>query len=161
MNMIAQLNMGGDGPGWKIGVLAVVFLGATGVYAFIRWLLTGPRPADPWDEEVAAALESDEAVPLCHRCLTPQSPAADFCPHCGATVGQYTNWLPYPYIFSVGDMLRLGVAGQFHRTVLTVGGFILFSLAEYLVFAPLYWVLLIRHRSERPPPLPGRPVGAQ
>lgn len=161
MNMIAQLNLGGYGPGWKIGVVAVALLAAAGIYAFVRWLLNGPRPADPWDEEVARAVESDEAMPLCHRCLTPQSPAGDFCPHCGATVGKYTNWLPYPYIFSLGDMLRLGVAGQFRRTWFTLTGFILLSLAVYQFFAPLYWGLLIHHRSERPPPLPGRPAATQ
>ncbi|HWW00167.1 MAG TPA: hypothetical protein VNZ64_10770 [Candidatus Acidoferrum sp.] len=161
MIIFAQLNQGVDNPEWKGSILAVVFLSGPGIYAFVRWLLDGPRSADPWDKEVERGLESDEAVPLCHRCLTPHSPTADFCPQCGATVGQYTNWLPYSYIFSVGDTLRLGTAGQFHRTTLTVLGFILFALAKYAVFAPLYWILLFQRRSSRPPPpLPAQSLSA-
>ena len=151
----ALLDQGADSPEWKIGVLALFALGGVAVFALVRWFLNGPRSADPWDEEVNRELASDEAVPVCHRCLTPHSNLADFCPQCGATVGQYTNWMPYPYIFSVGDTLRLGTAGQFHRTVLTVLGFFLFALAEYALFAPIYWILfLYRNSSPPPPPIP-------
>ena len=155
MNILALLNQGADSPEWKIGVPAIMLLGGIGVYALVRWIFNGPPATEPWDEEVNRELANDEAVPLCHRCLTPHPPAADFCPQCGATVGQYTNWLPYPYIFSVGDTLRLGTAGQFHRTRLTVLGFVFLALAEYTVFAPFYLALFFLYLvPRRSPPLP-------
>ncbi len=152
MTILALLALNAADPAWRIGVAALVLLAAAMVYLVIRWFFSGPRSAEPWGEEVDKELDSDEAVPLCHRCLVPHSPAADFCPNCGATVGQYTNWLPYPYIFSLGDTLRLGTAGQFHRTFVTEFGFLLLALAEYSVFAPLYWIRFFLPRSSRPPP---------
>jgi hypothetical protein len=160
MTIIAALTLMPGSPEWEIGILALMFLGGAGIYGLLHWLFSGPRSADPWGDEVEKGLESDEALPLCHRCLHEHSPAVDFCPHCGATVGQYTNWLPYPYIFSLGDTLRLGTAGAFHRTVLTELGFILLAVAEYAVFAPFYWIFLFQPRSPRPSPLEPPPVGA-
>ena len=161
MTTIALLALNAADPEFRVGVLALVFLAAVGVYALVRWFVSGPYSADPWGEEVEKGLESDEALPICHRCLRPHSPVVDFCPNCGATVGQYTNWLPYPYIFSLGDTLRLGTSGAFHRTFLTDFGFMLLALAEYTVFAPLYWIFLFLPRSSQAPPLKPPPLPAQ
>lgn len=129
--------------------MAVVVLTVLGLWRLGRWFFTGPRPPDPWDAQVTADLETEEVKPLCHRCLAPHEPGVYFCPGCGAPVGMYTNWLPFPYIFSLGHVLRQGASGDFRRTPITLGGFWLLSLAEYTVLAPVYWYRL--YRSQRQP----------
>ena len=132
-------------PETTIGFLGVLGLVVAGLWVFVQGLLAGPVAPDPWDSETAAAIEESDARPLCHRCLSPNDSGADFCVECGAAIGQYTNWLPYPYIFSLGHTMRIGTAGEFKRSPMTVLGFLLLPLAEYFVFAPLYWFVFLRH----------------
>ena len=149
MNLVTRLS---DGE-LAVAALAIAFLAVCGLWVFVRWLLKGPTTPDPWDAQVAAALAGEESTPLCHRCLAPHDINTDFCTECGAAVGQYTNWLPFPYLFSLGHTLRLGTSGDFKHTPLTVAGFILLALAEYMLFAPIYWFFLFRgvnRRGERP-----------
>ena len=40
----------------------------------------------------------DEAVPICAKCCTPYSRGTDYCKNCGATVGQYTAYIPFTNI---------------------------------------------------------------
>jgi hypothetical protein len=139
-----------------VGVFGLLALTGGLVWAFVRWFLRAPLQPDPWDASVAIELETTQPAPLCHRCLLPHDPASDFCPSCGTAVGTYTNWLPYPYLFSIGHALRVGTAGEFKRTRLAVFGYLLFSLAEYALFAPVYWVVFLRHLLSPPataPPL--------
>ena len=143
MILFGQLNQAKSDPELSIRILAVAALACYGAWALRQWVLKGPTPPDPWDETIASEIEKDEAIPLCHRCLTPYDSSTDFCSKCGTTVGQYTNWLPYPYLFSVGHTLRIGTSGDFNRSLLTVFGFFLFSLAEYALFAPVYWVVFL------------------
>ena len=75
-------------------ILAVlVILGAFGlaVYRFILWIMEAPRTVEPWGDEAEKAVNDEEAVPLCHHCLTPQAHNGWFCPECGAIVGPYCN----------------------------------------------------------------------
>lgn len=138
-------------PELQVAVWAVAGLCCYGFWALFRRFFSGPKSPDPWDETVAAEIEKDDAIPLCHRCLTPHNSSANFCPACGATVGTYTNWLPYPYVFSVGHTLRIGTSGDFKRSPLTVIGFFVFSLLEYTLFAPIYWIMfLLSLRKSRP-----------
>jgi hypothetical protein len=129
-------------------VLAVV--GCFACWRFVHWLLDGPISAEPWDQEVSTALDQDEATPVCCRCLQPHDPSADFCPECGAPVGTYTNLLPFPYLFSLGDLVRVGTTGAFHRTPVTIAGFVLLGLAEYTILAPFYWFMLLRNIRAHP-----------
>jgi hypothetical protein len=109
----------------------------------------------PWGSDVEEAMRSPDARPLCFRCLEPLEGGPAFCPQCGAATGEYTNWSPYLYLFTVGDILRQGTSGRFRVRPLTVAGFLLFSLLEYTVFAPVYWFLLLRNlRSQRSKPDP-------
>ena len=126
-------------------ILVATTVGCLALWRFIRWFSEEPRPPEPWDEQVAAAIAQDDATPLCCRCLQPHPPFADFCPECGAPVGTYTNLLPFPYIFSLGDLLRIGTGGVFNRTPVTLVGFVLVSLAEYTVFAPFYWLMFMKN----------------
>src|SRR5882672_8890806 len=112
------MNYGNGDPALSFDAFAMVALFCGGCWAFIRWLSNAPITPDPWGDQVAAEIAKDETPPLCHRCLTPQEPLADFCPDCGAPVGMYTNWLPYPSLFSVGDALRMGTSGTFKSSTL-------------------------------------------
>ncbi len=138
-----------EDPATRVGVLAITIVLCIGLWMLIRWLFSGsPRP-DPWSDDVAAEIAKDDAVPLCHRCLAPHDSWVDFCPDCGAPVGPYTNWLPYPYLFSIGHTLRIGASGDFRRSPLTIAGFLCLGIAEYALFAPIYWIVLLKGLSVR------------
>jgi len=163
MMLMAQFQRVVNDPELQIGVLAVMALCGYGVWSFFRWLASGATTPDPWDESITAEIANDEATPLCHHCLAPHEVSADFCSDCGAPVGPYTNWLPYPYLFSIGHALRTGTSGHFKRSPLTIVGFILFSFAEYALLAPIYWFIFLRRLvrpgesdppSEQPPSEP-------
>lgn len=162
MTIFGQFSSGTIEPERLVAILAAAGLIGFALWRGIRWILeTKPTP-DPWDEMTAAELMQDEAVPLCHHCLSPHDTSIDFCRECGTPVGQYTNWLPFPQLFSIGHVLRTGTNGDFKRTPLTVLGFMLFSFEQYALFAPIYWIIFLRtilgqHRqppSKEPPPAP-------
>ena len=148
----------------EIAVLLFVIsvVGSFAVWRFVHLLLDGHPAGEPWDHQTAAALAQEDARPLCCRCLQPHEEDVDFCPECGAPVGTYTNLLPFTYLFSVGDVLRVGTSGAFHRTPLTVVGFFLLGLAEYTILAPFYWFMFFRNlgrqQHEASPP---NTVGAE
>ena len=129
----------------RFGMLAALALCCLGVWMLFRRLIKTPTTPDPWDDRVALVLESDEAIPLCHCCLAQHSPEADFCPECGASVGKYTNLLPYPYLFSIGHALRIGAFGKFKRSALTA--FLIMPLVWLSIdfFAPTYWSRFLRN----------------
>ncbi len=137
-------------PELMVGFLAIVGLAGCAIWAIVRSLQKAPVSPDPWNESVSAEIETENAKPLCHRCLEPHDSRIDFCPTCGASVGQYTNWLPYPYLFSLGHMLRVGTSGEFKKTAFNVIGFIFLGFAEYLFFAPIYWLVLFLKLSRKP-----------
>jgi hypothetical protein len=120
-------------PDMQVARLAILALCCAGGWFLFRQLGKRASTPDPWDAQVAAEIEDDNATPLCHHCLTPHSPAVDFCHKCGAGVGQYTNLLPFPYLFSLGHTLRIGTCENFKRTPLTMAGFFVFGLAEYSI----------------------------
>ncbi len=150
MTILGQISSGASEPEKLVGVLAVIGLLGFVIWKTVREWFQAPTTPDPWDDQVKAELARDDAVPLCHHCLTPHSEAVDFCPDCGAAVGKYTNWLPYPQLFSVGHVLRIGTFGKFKRTPMTILGFWLFSLGEYLFFAPIYWFILLKNLAHNP-----------
>ena len=134
-------------PGNEQALVALVILGILGVaiYGLVLWLMEAKRAPDPWGDEIDKALDQDDAVPLCHHCLTPQQHNGWFCPECGATVGPYCNYLPFVYLFSQGEVLRAGVTERFRRSPLIVIGFVLVSLAICAFAAPVYWFFLFKH----------------
>jgi hypothetical protein len=146
MTILGQLSSGMSDPEQIVAVLGVVTLIGLAIWRMAQWLIQAQSPPDPWDAQVAEDITKDEAVPLCHHCLCPQSDEPDFCPECGTPVGQYTNWLPFPQLFSIGHVLRIGTFGDFKRSPLTVLGFWFLGLVEYTLFAPVYWFMLSRNR---------------
>jgi hypothetical protein len=56
---------------------------------------------------------------------------------------------PYLYLFSLGEVLREGTSGRVRKSWLTVAGYVILSLAEYVIFAPIYWFFLFRNLSRK------------
>jgi hypothetical protein len=143
---------------------ALVFFGFLSlvIYRMVLWIMEANRTADPWGPEIEQALDEDEAVPLCHHCLTPQEHNGWFCPHCGATVGPYCNYMPYIFLFSQGEVLRAGVCERLRHTPLIIIGYILVSLGFFSVLFPLFlvWVLaywlFLAQNLRRPESEPGQ-----
>ena len=125
-----------------IGGFAVGGLALFAFWRLIVWVREAPVRPDPWDGEVEQKLSDPETPENCPHCSTPQKPGAWFCDYCGRAVGPYNNWMPYVQIFSEGEVFRNGVAGRFRNRPLVLTGFILISLSTYLVFAPIYLILL-------------------
>jgi len=133
-------------------VLVILGFCAVAIYLFVVWVIDAPRTGDPWGKETEDEVNHDEALPLCHRCLTPQDHNGWFCPVCGTTVGPYCYYMPYVYIFAQGEVLRAGVTERFRRSVLITAGFIILSVgmfgaaAPIFAFAaPVYWWLLFKN----------------
>lgn len=129
----------------QFGALALVALGTIAVIRLILWVRRLPVSADPWDQKTAETLTAAETSGVCHKCSQPHSDNQPFCEHCGAAVGDYNNVLPYVYIFSQGEVLRTGATGTFRVNAMTIGGYLIYSLSCYLIFAPIYWYLLFRN----------------
>lgn len=125
-------------------VHAVIALGL--LYAMLRFMVrdgwASTTSASPGQEnETADAL----GTPLCHRCLTPHPEGFHYCPKCGASVGMYNNLDPYDMILSTGELLRIGTTEKVPMSSFRLCGFLLASLAQYHVFAPVYWFVLFRN----------------
>lgn len=128
----------------------------TGVafYRVTRWIADSPITSNPWGDEIEREINQPNAMEACHRCSTPQSPTAWFCPHCGSAVGPYNNLMPYVCVFSEGEVLRNGVMDKMRVNTLTIAGYILYSLGSYWIFAPVFWFFLFRHlraKAQEPP----------
>jgi hypothetical protein len=126
-------------------VLVFMVLIALLMRRFFLWVKEGPVTPDPWAKEDDDAVKQTDAVPLCPRCLSPQEEDCRFCAACGSATGLYNNWSPYLYIFSMGEVLRLGTGGSIQTNLVTVLGYLLLSVAQYTVFAPVYWFLFFRN----------------
>ncbi len=113
----------------KIEALVIIGVGAVAVYRVLLWLMEAARTPDPWGPEVEAEVEKEDAVPLCPHCLAPQKHNGWFCPECGSTVGQFGNYLPTVYIFSVGDAARSGI-GRLRKQPLLLVGYFLVALGK-------------------------------
>ena len=118
------------------------------------WFRAGTARPDPWDSDVAYAIEEESAEPLCYHCLAPQKEIRWFCPECGTAVGPYNNYDPYLGVFSEGQLLRTGVLDQLPRRALIIVGYVILPFAFFAIFAPIYWYFLFRNLSQsRTPPI--------
>jgi hypothetical protein len=161
MNFFGEINFGANTADFRVGMFAIAGLAVYGIWSLLRWLSRGPKTPDPWNDEVAAEIEGLNATPLCPHCLARHGELEHFCPDCGGPVGAYTNLMPFPYLFSVGHMLRIGTSGTFKDSRFLITGFFLFAIAEYAVLAPVYWWMLLKNvtrlrssnQSEAQPPV--------
>ena len=117
-----------------------------------RWLrrLWSDVPPDPWPKEINAAVRSPEAVPLCVYCLCPQAHHSWFCPHCGKPTGDLVALMPYPQVFVIGELFRNGVMGPPERRRGVQIFLVVYSAAQYGIFAPLYWFWMLRKAQGEP-----------
>ena len=151
----------------KIVALAgAALVGVVAVMRCLQWFWNVKPKPDPWGPEVEAALDDPQVLPACHRCFMPHAETDWFCPECGAAVGDYNNWSPYLQLFSVGEVLRDGTFGKPQHNWITVLGYLLLSVSQYIIFAPVYWVLFfmnlagsplqprVKPTPSDPPPLP-------
>jgi hypothetical protein len=132
-------------PNLMVGELAMGGFVLVGLWRLIVWIRHAPHTPDPWGFEVEESLQQADATPICHRCLTPHQTDARFCEHCGSAVGTYNNWLPYIYIFSQGEVLRNGVTDKLRARPLTVIGYLIYSLGNYFILAPVYWFFFFKN----------------
>jgi len=132
-------------PEATIAVVVILGICAVGVYRFVLRVMEAPLGADPWSGDTGAAVHQEEAIPLCHHCLTRQEHNGWFCPECGATVGPYSNYMPYIYIFAQGEILRAGVTERVRRSWYITTGFVLLSLGMFAIAAPIYWFFLFKN----------------
>src|ERR1035438_6170205 len=115
----------------KIEALVILGVGAAVLYRVWIWLREAPYTPDPWGAEVGGALEDPESLPVC--------------PQCGSTVGQYSNWLPAVYIFSIGEAFRRGVTERMRNYPLIIMGYVLVTLSYFSLLAPIFWIFLFRN----------------
>jgi hypothetical protein len=141
-----RLNTFPQTPEQTLGTLAILALIGAAIYLFCRWLWACPLSPDPWGAELQQVVDKGEGASLCPHCLTPQEHDGWFCPECGSTTGQYGNYLPAVYIFSIGDVVRAGVERQTAWPAWMAVGYVLMSFAWLSVLAPLYCVFLFLNR---------------
>ena len=142
--------VGGSDPYQVIAGFGVALLCLVGLWQLIVWVREAPVKPDPWDAEVEQKLSDPETAEVCPHCSTPQPPTAWFCQRCGKAVGPYNNLMPFVNVFSEGEVLRNGTAGQFRNRPLIITGYLLISLATYSFLAPIFWFFLLSN-LKRPP----------
>jgi hypothetical protein len=114
-----------------IGVLAVAVMAVLSLWRLLVWIRSAPVHPDPWDEATETAVRQDDAVPVCHHCLSEVPPGQWFCEHCNCAVGPYNNWMPFVQVFSEGEVLRNGIFNRMRVGFLTIAGYALLC-ASYL-----------------------------
>jgi hypothetical protein len=134
-------------PDETVGLIGAIGLGCAAFYAFCKWLSATPRTPDPWEPEVEQAVQNEEAIAVCPHCLTPQAHTGWFCPGCGSVSGQYGNYLPSVYIFSIGEAVRVGVEQPNRWRALVTTGYVLIALGFFSVLAPVYCFFLFINPS--------------
>ena len=128
-----------------IGGLAIFGLVIAMFWRLIVWVREAPVRPDPWDKEIAEKVADPEIVQTCTHCSTEQPPDGWFCPHCGAAVGPYINWMPYVHIFSIGEVLRNGSSGRVRSSPMIIIGYVLYALLQYTIAVPLYLFFFFRN----------------
>jgi len=125
-------------PTMFVGCLALAGLGIALFWRLIVWIRDCPVHPDPWEQELTEQVAAPEAVEVCPHCLTEQTARDYFCPKCGAATGPYNNFMPWVYLFSMGEVLRTGTGGNFRRTPFVIAGYIFYALSQYIIFVPFF-----------------------
>ena len=132
-------------PNLIIGELAIGGFVLVGLWRLFVWIRDAPATPNPWSVEIEESLEQPDATPICHRFLTAYSNDSWFCEHCGNAVGPYNNLMPFVCVFSQGEILRNGVTDKLRANPLTIIGYLIYSLANYFIFAPIYWFFFFKN----------------
>ena len=132
-------------PNLTVATLGVAGLLLAAVWRLILWVRAATPKPEPWGAEIEASVQAEDATPVCHRCLTPHSDVAWFCEYCGSAVGTYNNLMPFVCVFSQGEVFRNGGTDKFRAGPFLITGYLLCSLVNYLVFAPLFWFFFFKN----------------
>jgi hypothetical protein len=129
-----------DKAEFMIGILAVAAMAILSLWRLLLWVRSAPVHPDPWDEATETAVRKDDAVQICHHCLTEVPPGQWFCEHCNCAVGPYNNWMPFINVFSEGEVLRNGIFNRVRVGFLTITGYVFLcvSYSVTVLFATLY-----------------------
>jgi len=119
-----------DKSEFVIGVLAVAAMAILSLWRLLIWVRNAPVHPDPWDEATKTAVRQDNAVQVCHHCLSEVPAGLWFCEHCNCAVGPYNNWMPFINVFSEGEVLRNGICNRVRVGFLTIAGYA-FLCASY------------------------------
>lgn len=128
-----------------LGALAITLVTLVLGWRLVRWFVAGRPGPNPWDEETERSIQQPGASPLCRRCLEPYAESARYCSHCGLPVDSLVPLSPFHQQFALGDVLLTGTQRRFPVNWLTITGYLFLSTAQYLIFAPVYWFLLLRN----------------
>lgn len=123
----------------------IVLVGISSLLALGRWIMGAAVRPDPWHGDPDVNPDSQEAHPLCTRCLSQLEETDWFCAACGKAAAPTTNMMPFLESLSLGDVLRQGTDGRFRKNPLSVAGYIVLSVTQYWIFAPVYWWRLYRN----------------
>ena len=135
----------------KLEAFVFLVLTVLVLYRLWLWLQETTVSPEPWGTEVDATLQGPEAVPVCLHCLAPQDQEGWFCRQCGSTVGQYNNYSPYLYIFSLGEALRAALSQpQRHLTWVRVGCFLVILSFAPIVLPVAFYYLVIKSGQPAP-----------
>ena len=132
-------------PDLFVAQIAIGGLVLGGFWRVIVWVRNAPVRPDPWDAGFEQKMQDPATPQTCHHCSAPQPPGAWFCEHCGSAVGDYNNLMPYVCNFSQGEVFRNGVTDKFRLNALTIVGYLFYSLANYFIFAPIYWFYFFKN----------------
>jgi hypothetical protein len=125
-----------DNSEFVISVLAMAAMAILSLWRLLIWVRSSPVHPDPWDEATETAVRQDDAVLVCHHCLSEVPPGQWFCEHCNCAVGPYNNLMPFINAFSEGEVLRNGICNRVRVGFLTITGYaFLCVLYFFIVFA--------------------------
>jgi len=129
-----------DKPEFVVGVLAVAAMALLSLWRLLIWVRNAPVHPDPWDQATETAVRQDDAVQVCHHCLSEVPPGQWFCEHCNCAVGPYNNLMPFINVFSEGEVLRNGICNRMRVGILTITGyaFLCVSYSATAFFAAIY-----------------------
>lgn len=148
--------MGNTLPPENLGLLLVLvalICGGFAIQRLVLWVRSLPVTPDPWSADVEKDLESPDARPICRKCIKPQPPGQWFCEHCGTSVGDYNNLMPYVSAFSQGEVMRNGVMDRLPKNALVLVGYLLISLnlpAYFIILIPFFWYFLLKNLNRKP-----------
>jgi hypothetical protein len=132
-------------PEDKLLTATLIGFSLWGCWRVVRWFGKAPVTPNPWDEKTEESLNQPDATPLCRRCLESHDPDARYCSNCGLPVDSMVPLSPFHQAFALGDVLLTGTQRRFPVNWLTITGYVLLSMLQYLIFAPFYWFFLFRN----------------
>lgn len=119
------------------------------LYHFLRSLWDVDEPNPYGTVEFIEKGEGPE-IALCLNCLAPECGHQWICAECGWPSSFYGSQMPFIDVYCMGALFRSGVDGSVELTKFRIIGLIVYSIANYHIFAPLYWYWVFQARKGNP-----------